>query len=191
LATPRLTVFSDFSCPHSYLTESSLRKVGSDREIVYRAMELFPAPVPLRPPDPGELAGPLAALTHAEGLSLHAPAFRPRTRKAHEAARFARDREIEAPFRERVFSAYWMEGKDIGRIDVLMEIAASLGMEPEEMKIVLDIDRFGDEIARDTEVAHRLRVPGTPTLFIGTGRDARVLAGAHGAEDMQRWLGES
>ncbi|HUE95897.1 MAG TPA: hypothetical protein VMN39_04530, partial [Longimicrobiaceae bacterium] len=37
-----------------------------------------------------------------------------------------------------------------------------------------------DEVLADEDVARRLQVPGTPTLFLGTGSRARVIAGAHG-----------
>ena len=63
---------------------------------------------------------------------------------------------------KEIFAAYWTEGRDIGRIDVLSELASSVGLDPEELKIALDIDKFSDEVLRDRELAQKLRVPGTP-----------------------------
>jgi predicted DsbA family dithiol-disulfide isomerase len=188
LAARQITVFSDFACPFSYVTEASLRSAGDQGEIVYRAMELFPAPAPLDPPDPQVGGEAVKELAVAEGLELVIPSFRPRTRKAHEATRVARSLGLEPDFRRRVFEAFWTRSLDIGRIDVLTQLAQDAGIDPEDLKIALDIDRFEGEVVQDTELAHRLRVPGTPTLFVGTGREARIIAGAYGAADLRRWL---
>src|SRR5690606_8899894 len=142
IALTSVTLFSDFSCPYSYVMETALRRVNaSEIEIVYRAYELYPAPSELPPPEPGStIPEGLRILVEEEELPLGEVAFRPRTRKAHEAARFARERGREAEMRERILAAYWGEGRDIGRIDVLMEVAAEAGLDPEELKIALDLD---------------------------------------------------
>ena len=183
----RITAFSDFSCPYSYLTESGLRRLSSaEVEIEYRALELFPDPLPL--PDPAlepaewELLQELAA---ADELELRRVGFRPRTRKAHEAARFAREHGSEPDLRHEIFRAYWADERDIGRIDVLSDLALRVGLEPEEMKIALDIDRYSDEVENDEGLARRLRIPGSPTLFLGTGATARVVAGAQSARQLR------
>lgn len=177
-----VTVFSDFACPYSYVTESALWSLEiAEIEVAYRAYELFPEPEALgaRRIQEDERAT-LERLATFQGLSLDSAPVPARTRKAHEASRFARERGMENELRRAIYRAVWEERRDIGRIDVLMELAAGEGADAEELKIALDIDRFRDEILRDQEVARRLRVPGTPTIFIGTGRSARVLAGAHG-----------
>ncbi|MEX2581837.1 MAG: DsbA family protein [Gemmatimonadota bacterium] len=185
MSSLRITVFSDFSCPYSYVTESSLRKLAvGELEIVYRAFELFPEPAPLEAPAVTDWEA-LSELAAAEELDLVEPKFRPRTRKAHEASRLARDRELEAAFRNEVFAAYWSEERDIGRIDVLMDLAERVGLDGEDLKIALDIDRFTGEVGRDLEVGQRLRIPGSPTIFLGTGASARVVAGAFASRQLR------
>ena len=177
-----ITVFSDFACPYSYVTESALWSLDIDEiEISYRAYELFPEPAQLASIGiAGEEHTTLERLATFQGISLASPPIPARTRKAHEVSRFAREKGIEQEVRKGIYRGVWEEGRDIGRIDVLIEIATTAGADPEDLKIALDIDRFGDEILHDLEMARRLRVPGTPTIFIGTGHGARVLAGAHG-----------
>lgn len=176
-----ITLFSDFSCPFSYVTEVVLRRRAATGgvEIRYRAFEIFPAPAQAVAPseEPGweERIRPLA---RELGIALRAPGFRPRTRKAHEAYRFAAERGVGDGMREALFRAYWSEERDIGRIDVLGELIAPFGVDPEDLRIALDIDRFHDEVVQDEEIAARLRVRATPTVFIGTGRDARIHVGA-------------
>lgn len=187
-----VTLFADFTCPYSYVTEGALRLLSEPEiEILPRAFELFPTPGAVDPitimSDEMERLSPFA---EEAGLPLSAPDVRPRTRKAHEAARFARERGMEAEMRRAIYTAYWSEGLDIGRIDVLARMARELGMDDEELRIVLDIDRFEPEILHDEETARRLNVPGTPTMFIGTGRNARVVAGAQRPSDLRRHIEE-
>jgi predicted DsbA family dithiol-disulfide isomerase len=175
-----VTLFSDFTCPYSFVTETALRRAAGSRElaITYRAFEVYPAPVPPAPPGEGpelEAARPLA---DELGLTLRDPGFRPRTRKAHEAARFAAERGVEDRYRAAVFEAYWSSGRDVGRIDVLAELAPLAGLDPLDVKIALDIDRHADHVERDERLAARLAVVAVPALFLGLGPSARILLGA-------------
>ncbi|CAN5772546.1 DsbA family oxidoreductase [soil metagenome] len=188
----RVLVFADFTCPFSYITETGLRRVvsASGRDIEYRAYEICPTPAPL--PAPEETAGgwedALRPLAEEVGVRLRHPSFLPRTRKAHEAARFARERGLEHVLREGIFAALWQEGLDIGRIDVLTRVAAGVGIDPAELKVELDIDRFADEVIGDRSLAERLGVQHTPTLVVGSGDDQRVWVGAQGYADLRALL---
>jgi len=183
-----VTVFFDFTCPYSYVAVAALqrRAASGDVEVRGRALELFPAPEPLRAPgeDPPweEEVAPRAAELR---LELRAPGFRPRTRKAHEAAAFAAERGVAPEMRSAIFSAYWVEGLDIGRIDVLAALAGGIGLDAEDLRIELDIDRYRDAVLADEALARRLRIARTPTLFVGTGPAARVLVGAPSGEELE------
>jgi predicted DsbA family dithiol-disulfide isomerase len=187
-----ITLFSDFTCPYSYLTEAGLRRVtGGDEavEVRYRALELYPAPTePLAPADEAGWEEAVQPLADQLGVMLRAPGFRPRTRKAHEAARFAEERGLGEAMRDAIYRAYWAEERDIGRVDVLMEIVATLGVDPVDLKIALDIDRYSESVVHDLRLAERLRVPGVPTLFVGTGPTATVLVGAQSPEALDEAL---
>lgn len=187
-----VTLFSDFTCPYSYVTEAGLRR-AADRagevEVRYRALELYPTPAePVAPAEEEGWEAAVRPLAERLGISLRAPAFRPRTRKAHEAARFADEREVGEAMRDSIYRAYWGEERDIGRVDVLMEIAASLGLDPIDLKIALDIDRYAEAVVHDLRLAERLHVPGAPTLFIGTGPAATILVGAQSPEALDEAL---
>jgi len=180
MAAVAVVVFSDFTCPFSYVTEAALRKLGGEVELAvdYRAFELFPAPAPL-PLDAGmEWADPLRPLAEEAGIQLLRPGYQARTRKAHEAARHAEEHGAGAEMRAVLFDGYFREGLDIGRIDVLVELGERVGLDRTEMKVVLDIDRFSDAVLGDHEAALRSGVQETPTLGVGSGAAARVLVGA-------------
>lgn len=184
-----VTIFFDFTCPFSYVTMVALqgRAAAGDVVIRARAVERFPAPVPI--PAPSEELEVLSTAhpdASGAGLILKSPDFRPRTRKAHEAAAFAAERGLAGEMRSAIFSAYWTGERDIGRIDVLAALGESLGMDREDLRIALDIDQYREAVLHDLAVAERLRIVRTPTLFFGSGPDATILVGAQSAEDLDR-----
>lgn len=178
MAVP-VTVFSDFACPFSYVTDAALRRMEAAGEIesTRLAYELFPAPAPL-PPEDGGWMDVLRPLAEELGLEIRVPPARSRTAKAHEAAAFARSRGLEPAMRDALYHAYFVEGRDIGRIDVLVELGTALGIDAGEMKVVLDVDTWAPRVAAEQDAARRAGVEGTPTVVAGTGDAARWLVGA-------------
>lgn len=187
----QITLFADFTSLASYVTEAAVWRLAarSDLLVRCRAFERFPGVLPV-PSDEGEPpADQLLPLAEALGLSVGAPSLHPRTQKAHEAARFAGERGLEERLRMALYHAYWSEGRDIGRIDVLQEVATSVGLDSIDVKIALDIDRHRDEVAADGALGRRLGIEHPPVLFVGTGPGARILAGAQTLAALESALG--
>lgn len=176
-----ITVFGDFTCPACYLTEAALRRTApaAGASLRYRAAELEPVP------EGSAWERELAPLAEALDLPLRPPPLWPRTQKAHEAARMAHGRDAEERMRIALYRAFWEEGLDIGRIDLLQELAPAAGLDPFELKVALDIDRYGDEVLADREVARRLGIRRGPVVYLGTGPGARILTGALSEEEIR------
>lgn len=180
MAAVPVVVFSDFACPFSYVTETALRRMEAAGEIqsTCLAYELFPAPAALPATVDGGWMQALRPLAEELGIGLRVPAAPARTAKAHEAAAFAAAREVGPMMRDAIFAAYFAEGRDIARIDVLVELGAALGLDPSELKVVLDVDSFAPRIRAEQAAARQAGVEGTPTLVAGTGDEARWIVGA-------------
>ena len=90
----------------------------------------------------------------------------PWTRKAHELCEMARGRGAGVQFRARkaVFDAHFREGRDIGRIDVLVALAEQVGLDRTEVKAALDVDHFTDAVAAARKAALRLGVRDVPAV---------------------------
>lgn len=191
MAAVPVVVFSDFTCPFSYVTEAALWRLQDEERAapVYAAFELYPAPAPL--PLAGE-AGPwpeaLTELAAAAGVELRPGGVPARTRKAHEAARLAEAKGVGREMRRAIYAAHFRDGRDIGRIDVLVELAAGVGLDLSETKAVLDIDTHAAAVERDEALARRAGITATPALFVGTGAGAHLLMGAHGADALREAL---
>jgi predicted DsbA family dithiol-disulfide isomerase len=179
MAAVPVVVFSDFTCPFSHVTEAALRRLEDEglAALRYAAFELYPAPAPLGTPsaDDVALAQPLA---HELGIALRTPASMPRTRKAHEAAKLAEQKGSGRAMRQALFAAYFGEGRDVGRIDVLVELAAALGLDATEAKVVLDVDTFSGAVDADRVLAERIGITAVPALVVGAGADAERVMGA-------------
>lgn len=180
MAAVPVVVFSDFACPFSYVTETALRRMEAAGEIASTclAFELYPVPAPLPAAVDGGWMDALRPLARELGIDLRLPSAPARTAKAHEAAAFARARGAGPAMRDAIFAAYFAEGSDIARIDVLVELGAALGLDPGELKVVLDVDSLTPRIRAEQDAARQAGVEGTPTVVAGTGDEARWLVGA-------------
>ena len=65
-----------------------------------------------------------------------------------------------------MFKAYFTDGKDIGSNNVLIEIASSIGMDPDEIKAFLHSDEGGQETADDEMNFIEKSIGAVPTYFI-------------------------
>lgn len=181
MAAVPVAVFSDFTCPFSYVTEAALRTLADEVPLALRfhALELHPVPTPLPVGEPLPWSDALVPLADEVGVQVGPPPFATRTRKAHEAARLAESHGVGPAMRQAIFRAFFVEGRDIGRIDVLVELAATLGLDPSEVKVVLDVDSLTDDVLHDNALAARAGIAATPTLVVGEGAAVRVLSGAY------------
>ena len=187
MAAVPVVVCADFTCPFSYVTETALRRMEAAGEVSlqYLAFELYPHPEPLPGLDPQSL-DPVRPLAAELGLPLGEPVDAVRSRKAHEAATFARGRGVEGPLRDAIFRAYFEAGRDIGRIDVLVELGAGVGLDASELKVVLDVDALAAQVEAEEEAARSAGITAVPAIAVGSGAGAKVLIGAQPLAELRR-----
>ena len=139
------------------------------------------------PPPPGSGAStdwsvvtrpdvPLTATLHelrhdaaALGLSLSFPPVPPDPRAALQAAEFARDcgaREFGALHRA-LFRAVFVDGRDIERREVILELAEAAGVDTEGLGAALDDARYGQTLREVEAEAARYSIDATPTILLG------------------------
>jgi len=103
----------------------------------------------------------------------------PNTRDAHRLIAWAQSRGDADPLVERLFKAYFVEGRFIGAHEVLAEIAHEAGENADAAYAFLESDVGTTEIAEAEERAASLGITGVP-FFIVDGRYG--LSGAQPSE---------
>ena len=71
------------------------------------------------------------------------------SRAAHEMGKWAESRGLGDAFHDAVFRAYLVDGKNIGRIPVLVDLAGRVGLSEPEAKRVVETRAFADAVERD------------------------------------------
>jgi len=94
------------------------------------------------------------------------------------------DAETFRDLYDAVLDAYWVEGRDIGDEEVIVELAEGVGVDADEVRDAIGDERLAEELERQFEEARQRGVTGVPT-FVSDGHAAR---GAVPPEHLRRLL---
>ena len=89
-----------------------------------------------------------------------------KTLKAHEALHFAREHGRQLDLVERLFKAYFEEGRHVGRPDELADLAAEIGLDRDEVIAALDSGAYAPAVAADIDQARAYGISGVPFFVI-------------------------
>ncbi|NJM31462.1 MAG: DsbA family oxidoreductase, partial [Rhizobiales bacterium] len=193
-----IDVVSDVICPWCFLGKRRLDKAlkglpGIDAAVIWRPFYLDPT-IPEDGMDRrtylankfGEerlptLHDPLIEAGKKDGVPYHFERVTrtPNTRKAHILLQYAAGSPRQHELAERLFMAYWNEGRDIGSEDALLSIAKEKGFEEGEVRSALSDSSRAIVVDREVQQAQRMGITGVPTFIIGR---RLALVGAQPAE---------
>ena len=158
-------------------------------EIIWRAFELRPEPVPMIDPNSDYLkrawTDSVAPLAERLGVTMRFPPVKPRTRLAHEAAHWARAHGRFEDYHKEIFRAFFERGEDIGDVDVLIALAHGLGLESDSLREALVSHEFAASVLADEGEAARLGVSGVPA-FVANRQAA--LSGVQPVENLRQLI---
>ncbi|MDE6279147.1 MAG: DsbA family oxidoreductase [Paramuribaculum sp.] len=189
-----LTIWSDFACPYCYIGETRLEKaieelgMKNDVRIDYRAFELDPtAPKEVVSSTPERFAmkyrlslegakqqiEQISDLGKELGIDFrYATTQYSNTRDAHRLMKLAEekyDRETVARINEALFKAYFVENLVLADHKVLLDKAMGVGMKEDEVKDVLNSDKYDDEVRFDEREAAMRGIHGVPYIVFNGG----------------------
>jgi predicted DsbA family dithiol-disulfide isomerase len=166
---------------------NELVRVETGVEVVWRAFELRPAPVPTLDPKGEYLqrawTGSVYPLAERLGIEMHLPPVQPRSRLAHEAAHWARSHGRFDDYHAAVFRALFERGEDIGKIEILTRLATELALDGDSLRLALERHEFEKSVLEDELEAEALGVGGVPA-FVANRRAA--LTGVQPVENLKR-----
>ncbi|MGN6148929.1 MAG: DsbA family oxidoreductase [Rhizomicrobium sp.] len=107
----------------------------------------------------------------------------PNTLDSHRLIRWSATAGVQNEIVERLFEAYFEQGRDIGNADVLIEIAAEAGMDSATVADLLENGADRTLIENEDALAHRLGISGVPTFIF---QNKYMISGAHDPEQLVR-----
>jgi predicted DsbA family dithiol-disulfide isomerase len=111
----------------------------------------------------------LKGLMEAEGLPFDGGRHMTfNSRLAQELAKWADGGPESERLHTALYQAYFVEGRNIGDVDVLLGVAAQVGLPVEEARVVLEERRMRAAVDDDWRYARSLGVTAVPTFAVGT-----------------------
>lgn len=177
-------IWSDVVCPFCYIGkrrfEQALEqlKVGESVEVIWRSYQLDPelesdsslnALQSLAERKGWSLEQATEAVQYVtemaaeEGLPYHYDkTVVANTFDAHRFAHFAKQQGKQSEAEERLFAAYFTEGKNIADFGVLAEIGRAIGLDPVAVEKALTDGSFAEAVKQDIALARQFGVRGVP-----------------------------
>ena len=201
----KVEIWSDIMCPFCYIGKRQLENAlkefhhKDDIEIVWKSFQLNPA----MKTEPGKNINQY--LSEVKGWSLsqakQANDYVTKIAKevglnydfnksvvansfdAHRLIQLAKVNDRADEMEERLFKAYFTEGKNIGDHETLLLLGTEIGLSSETIKKTLNGNEYADEVEKDIYEASRIGVRGVP-YFVFNDRYA-----VSGAQPKETFLG--
>lgn len=193
----KVDIWSDIACPWCYIGkrkfEAGAAAAGVPVEVEYHSFELSPqTPVEFDGRHVDFLASHLGVggsqandmldrvTGIAESVGLHYDYDALQTTNTvlgHQLIHYAKARGRQAEMKERLLKAYFEEGRHVGRVDDLADLAAELGFDRADVVRSLSADEYLADVRADVAQAGELGIRGVP-FFVIDGR-----YGVSGAQD--------
>lgn len=115
------------------------------------------------------MAGRVQQAAAAEGLTYAVDKIsrQPNTTDAHRLIRWAGGIGKAAEMKQKLMDLYFTDGADLSNRAVLVQAAADVGLDPEDIREALASDRDLEQIEREAEAAKEAGIQGVPMFIFG------------------------
>ncbi len=182
----KVDVWSDVQCPWCFIGkrkfESGVAMFGDDVEVEFHSYQLAPdSPIDVEGSHLDYLASKFGMpeaqvhemLDRVTGIAAEVgltydfeSVQQTNTTRAHELLHLAKNRGLQDQLKERLMVAYFVEGRHIGHVDDLVELAAEVGLDPAEARGALDDHRYAEAVEADIAQAREYGITGVPFYVI-------------------------
>ena len=136
--------------------------------MIWKAFELRPDPAPSLDPAGEYLTrvwrDSVYPLARQLGMTMRLPPIQPRSRRAHEAAKWAQTAGEFDAYNTALFRGFFERGEDISDIDVLAALARDLGLDDSSLRASLESKQFVASVIADEREAAELGVHAVPAF---------------------------
>src|SRR4051794_36222647 len=180
----KVEIWSDVVCPFCYIGKRRFEKALEDFkakdkvEIEWKSFQLDPDMEYVPGQSVHEYLGKrkgasavegkrmndaMAAMAKEVGLEYNFDkAIINNTFQAHRLLHFAKEKGVQTEMKERLVRAYYTEGKDIGDIETLAQLGEEVGLQPEDIRTVLQSDKYTQDVLIDQYKAQQVGANGVP-----------------------------
>lgn len=184
----KVEIWSDIMCPFCYIGkrkfEHALQQFAfKDKvEVVWHSYQLDPAMehVPGKsvhevlgekkgwsPQQARQMNNQVTAMAQEVGLAYQMDQAVPaNTFSAHRLTHLAKRHGLQDEAEERLFSAYFIEGKNIQDSETLVQLGQEIGLPETEIRQMLASDAFANDVQRDIDEAQQIGVRGVPFFVL-------------------------
>ncbi len=106
------------------------------------------------------------------------------SRLAQELGSWAESKNRGDAFNMAVFKTYFVDGKNIAKIPVLLDLTVSVGLPREEAEIVLSTRTFKDPVDEDWAISKARGITAVPTFVINQDK----IVGAQPYETLEKFM---
>jgi predicted DsbA family dithiol-disulfide isomerase len=191
-----LEVFSDYVCPWCYLSTARIERLRKEHGVQVKFVHF-----PLHPDTPPEgkslealfagrgydipkMQAQMRARMAAEGLPYGDRKMTYNSRLAQELGKWAESQPGGGAIHDALFRAYFVDGRNIGDPDVLVDIARKIGLPADEARTVIESRSHKAAVDADWEKSRSYGVTGVPTFVVGE----RGVAGAQPYEALEELI---
>lgn len=179
-----IEIWSDINCPFCYIGKRHLEKAlenfsdKDDVKIEWKSFELDPMANPALGANHLELLAKkygrdiewarqmnqnLSEMAKSSGLDFHMERLIPANSfNAHRLIHLAKLNHMQDEMKERLLKAKFVEGKNIGDIEVLKLLGIEMGLDQNELEDLYNGNRFVSDVREDEEIALELGIRGVP-----------------------------
>ncbi|MBB3158353.1 putative DsbA family dithiol-disulfide isomerase [Microbacterium proteolyticum] len=187
----KIDVWSDIACPWCYIGKRNLENglaatAGDDDapvvEIEYHSFELSPDTPEdfdggevdylsqhkgISPESAREMLDRVTGVAADAGLTYRFDLLKhTNTVKAHELLHFAKENGRQLELAEILMSAYFLEGKHVGRDEDLVQLAVEAGLDEDAARDALASQRYRAAVRADQAQAQQFGITGVPFFVI-------------------------
>jgi predicted DsbA family dithiol-disulfide isomerase len=187
----KIDVWSDVVCPWCYIgkrnLETGLAEAAQDDDapdvtVTFHSFELTPDTPNdyegterdylvqnkgMPAADVDQMLAHVTGVAAQAGLEYHFDTVRPTgTVKAHELLHFAKEQGRQLELKERLLAAHFTEGRHVGQVDELVQLASDVGLDPDAARDALESERYLTAVRADQQQATAYGINGVPFFVI-------------------------
>ena len=194
VAELRVTVFSDYICPFCYVGYHRLMRLRDsyDLKINWRFIEIHPETSPEGEPVTSldypsqhwnQLMQNLEAVAREEDIPIAEHTFTTNSRDALLLAEVAKEsgRDKFYDLHEKLFTAFFVDGRNIGDRNILRELATSSGIHRDAVESAWQEEKYQHRIMSNYHTARQLDIQAVPSYVFGERKLTGVVS-----EDVMR-----